>query len=493
MGRGTDLPAHSAKPVRTTLPLGDFLPDKPPHAHPGLIACNNVIPRDGGYAPLKSFVASTNGTLPATCLGGAAFKSSSKRSFTYAGTASNIYVATISGWLSVGSGFTAGPDNMWRFEQFGDRCIASNGLDPVQSIPMTSTGVAAALKGKPPTMEILTTVRDFLVGGVIGGDALTIEWSGINNSEAWSPGTAQCDYNTFPVGGGVTGITGGEYGLVFQESRISRMTYVGGNLIFQFDEISSNVGCIARRSICRYGSLVFFLSSRGFMVCDGSSVTPIGDEKIDRTFAALGDMKNLGSMSSVVDPVNKLAIWSVPVTTGAPQQWFIYHFTLGRWTTATQSTAFLMSGLSIDYTLEDLDAFGNVDTLTDSFDAGRWKGGIAGLYVIDGNNTLGTMTGPNSAATFTYPDMEPASGRSVRIRRMRPIIDATAGLTITIAGKQRLGDALVTTTHTTLQASGDMPTRRNCRSMRVGLGVAAATPWSFAQAIDMAAEIGSGR
>jgi len=337
-------------------------------------------------------------------------------------------------------------------------------------------------------------VRDFVVGGVINGDAATIAWSGINNSKVWTFGAAQSDYNKFPVGGAVTGITGGEYGLVFQESRIARMTYVGGNLIFQFDEISSNVGCVARRSICRYGSQVFFLSNRGFMVCDGSGVTPIGDEKIDRTFLALADMKQVGGMSAAVDPVNKLAIWTVPVTTGTPQTWFIYNFTLEKWTTATQTAQFLVSGITPDYTLEDLDAFStSLDTLSPSLGNNYWLGGAPTLYVIDTNNTLGTMTGANSAATFTLPDTDLTPGRSTRIQRVRPICDAVAGVTVTLAGRQRLGDTLVTTTHTALSASGDIPARRNVRSVRPTLALAAGATWSYAQALELRLDAGSKR
>ena len=473
------------------MPFGDYCPDKAPHAHDGLIVCTNAIPIANGYAPLPSFVAANNGLLPGVCLGAASFRSSTRLSYTYAGTETGLYAYNNSGWTLIGSGYHASASNMWRFEQFGDRVLATNGTDPVQTIDIGGM-VATALAGSPPTMEILTTVRDFLVGAIIDGDALTIEWSGINNSEQWSPGNNQCDYNTFAVGGEVTGITGGEYGLVLQENRVTRMTYVGGNLIFQFDEIASNLGCVARRSVCRYESQVFFLSNRGFMQCDGSNVTPIGDEKVDRTFLALTDQKSFGSMTSAVDPVRKLAIWTVPSTSGPSRVWFVYNFILQRWSTATQPAAFLLGGYSADYTLEDLDAFGPVEGLPFSLDDDHWRGGLNQIYVIDDTSTLGTMTGANSPATFALPDMELSPGRSTRLRRMRPIIDATSGLTITLNGRQRLGDAPIVTTHTDLQSSGDMPTRRNARSIRMTLDIAAGTAWTYAQGVEVEAAQAAG-
>ena len=479
--------------IRKTLPFGDYCPDKAPHAHDGLIVCNNVFPIANGYAPLPSFVAAANGTLPGVCLGAASFRSSTKLSYTYAGTETGLYGYNNAGWRLLGSGYHASASAMWRFEQFGDRVLATNGADPVQTITIGGTA-AKPLAGSPPKMEILTTVRDFVVGGIINGDALTIQWSGINNSEQWLPGNNQSDYNTFAVGGGVTGITGGEYGIVLQENRVTRMTYVGGNLIFQFDEIASNLGCVARRSVCRYESQIFFLSNRGFMQCDGSSVTPIGDEKVDRTFLALTNGKSFGRMTSAVDPIRKLAIWTVPTSvSGTSRTWFIYNFILQKWSTATQPAAFLLGGYSADYTLEDLNAFGSLETLPYSLDDEYWRGGLNQLYVIDDTGTLGTMTGPNGAVTFGFPALELTPGRSSRIRRMRPIINATSGLTISLSGGKRLGDAPVTTAHTALQASGDMPTRRNLRNASIKLDVAAGTPWTYAQGVEIEAEAGAWR
>src|SRR3546814_18020993 len=80
------------------------------------------------------------------------------------------------------------------------------------------------------------------------------------------------------------------------------MTYVGGDTIFQFDEISSNIGCIAPNSLVQVGNLAFFLAEQGFMVCDGTSVRPVGEEKVNRTWRAADDRGRFNYMSGVGDP-----------------------------------------------------------------------------------------------------------------------------------------------------------------------------------------------
>jgi hypothetical protein len=48
--------------------------------------------------------------------------------------------------------------------------------------------------------------------------------------------------------------------------------------------ISPEVGCMAAGSVCNIGRLIGFLSERGFMMCDGETVTPIGNTKLNDWF-----------------------------------------------------------------------------------------------------------------------------------------------------------------------------------------------------------------
>ncbi len=67
------------------------------------------------------------------------------------------------------------------------------------------------------------------------------------------PGAAsQSDYQDIQDGGDITGISGGEFGIVFLEKAIVRMSYIGSPLFFQFDTISRNIGCIEGGSIAQY-------------------------------------------------------------------------------------------------------------------------------------------------------------------------------------------------------------------------------------------------
>jgi hypothetical protein len=81
-------------------------------------------------------------------------------------------------------------------------------------------------------------------------------------------------------------------------------SYVGSPLFFQFDNISRGLGCLSGNSVCTvWSNVTFFLSDDGFYSCDGTSVTPIGNEKIDRWFFDDIDLAQIGSMSSSINPI----------------------------------------------------------------------------------------------------------------------------------------------------------------------------------------------
>jgi hypothetical protein len=61
----------------------------------------------------------------------------------------------------------------------------------------------------------------------------------------------------------------------------------------------------------------------------------------------------------------------------------------------------------------------------DPFDVGRFIGGDPAFYVFNEDAELGTFSGLNMAASITGRHIEIAEGRDTRIRRVRPMTDAT--------------------------------------------------------------------
>jgi hypothetical protein len=460
--------------------FGQLEPDKPRHLQEGLQRADNVYPATNGYRPIQEFQGFAD-ALPAAFEGGATFVAGDGTVNLLAGTATNLYrFSAALAWSSILGSLTA---NRWYFTQFGDVAIATHGGTPVAINLLT--GTAAALTVSPPTAFLCTTVRNFVVLGNVDGDENMVRWSGFENHTQWVNGTNQAGEQPMLTGGKVTGLAGGEYGLVFQRSRISRMTYIGTegglDLIWQFDEISANIGCIEPGSIAQAGRLVFFLSDRGFMKTDGNDVQPIGAERIDRTFLETYSAEDIEAMYATIDPKNHIVIWAMP------GKLWIYDYHLDRWTTSEQPLKAALAGFTAGVSLDELDAiYGDLDAMGSiSLDDARFKGGAPLLLLVNSSDEVGTLTGDNLAPLFELPLMEPVQGREIRLSEVRPLTDATANVAIQINQRRRLGDTGVTATFEDMQSNGDIPCRASGRYLGFTVTIAEAEPWSYFQGLDL--------
>jgi hypothetical protein len=477
MGRRTDGPEVGSH-LMPRLMFGPWEPDKPPYLTEALATALNVYAGPNGYRPIRQFSAASGGTLVSTCLGAASFVAPQGASSIVAGTQIALYRAQLSGWEEIGNGYGLQPDGRWRFAQFGGLAIASNGSDAMVKIDLT-TAETAPLGGDPPTARNLMVVKDFLVALVLNGDVQTLGWSAINNAEWWTWGQNQSDYQIMPSGGEITGGFGGEVGIVLQRGRITRMTYVGDNVVFQFDEVSSNVGCVSMNSTAQWGTLGFFLSDTGFMMWDGASIRPIGHERVDRYFASLYSHTSLSHMSTAIDPVNSIVAWSMQ------DRVLLYNWVLDRWTVSDLAASIIFPGYTRDIALDELDTpYPVIDGMPISLDDPFFKGGDPRFYVINSSNTIGTLAGTNMAVSIEGNAVELTPGREARIQRVRPISD-TESLTVGIATTQRLGQAYVSTDYTGLTESGDLAVRERGRFSKFSLDVAAGVAWTFAQGLDV--------
>jgi hypothetical protein len=457
--------------------FGNYEPDKPPFQSEGLQVASNAYKSAIGWRPIGQFTPLAN-ALAAKPLGAGTFTSPAAVTSIIAGTTDKLYRNSATTWTQIGTGYSVG-SGRWRFAQFGGLAIATNGTDPMQKINLDTFAVAA-LGGTPPTARMLTVVKDFLVGGVIGGVVNMVQWSAINNAEGWTVGLEQCDYQIIPSGGEVTGLLGGEFGIILQRGRVSRMTYVGDNLVFQFDEISNNIGCVSPHSVIQAGQYGFWLSDSGFVMWDGATIKPIGQEKIDRSFASDYSNSDWQAMSTAVDMRNNLVAWAMN------DRILVYNWALDCWSIINQPSAIIFSGFSRTWTLEEIGlVYPVLETVPLSFDDPYWKGGNPLFYVFNSSYALGTLSGPTMQADFTTGDLEIAQGRRTRIGRVRPLGDATSGVTISIASRPRLGDAMTTNAYTGLTASGDVPVRESGRYMRFTQSIAAGAEWTYATGLDL--------
>jgi hypothetical protein len=452
----------------------------------------NVRPRTStSYGPMQSLI-EYGSAINSACKGVGSFEGSDGTVVIFAGTATKLYLWNGSDWDDVTRGagdYTLASEDRWVFEQFGDYVYADNGVDVPQVWQISISVLFAAASGSPPTSKYLATVRDFLFRANTTVDSREVQWSSQFDSNEWVVGTNQGDAQTFADAGRITGIVGGQYVVIFQIHKITIGTYVGPDLIFQFDEVSKERGCVLPGSIASIEQIIFFLDHDGFYRLDGGQViTPIGDGKVDEEFWANVDQDNFNAVWSAIDPRRKLYIIAWPTSSGNADTVWTYHWPSGRWapsTYAIECMFFMFPSLNIsleDYSVlyPDLDAVGIPSLDSDQFLANP----IKKLGAFTSNHKLAFFEGPALEATLDTAETQLGGGtRQIEVDRLIPLIDGGTSQG-RLGYRQRQSDAVTYSAAVALDASGDQwfrePPARFHRARQV---IPAASDWTHAQGV----------
>jgi hypothetical protein len=300
---------------------------------------------------------------------------------------------------------------------------------------MTTTGTFSVLSSNAPKAKYVTVVRDFVVTGNQPTNSTRVQWSGINDPTTWtSSAVTQSDFQDLPDGGEVRGVTGGEFGLVLCERSIYRMSYVGTPLVFQFDNISRNLGCYEGNSVVQWQGITYFLADDGFYACDGQNVVPIGAEKVNRYFYTRLLEATIQNMSAAVDPERNLIVWGYPVLDNT-YELLVYHIVTKRWSVVESSVSRIASSSTPAVSLEGLDAYSaSIDALGTSLDSRVWLGGKLSLAGVSGTKII-TFSGESKTATIETPDV--GDGKQTMVTLVKPYVDGGSA-SVAVASRQTL-------------------------------------------------------
>jgi hypothetical protein len=390
---------------------------------------------------------------------------------------SMAYGSVVVGQTISGTGVTGGT----KITAYGTGVGGTGTYTVSASQTVSSTTITAT--GNAPPARFVTVVRDFVVAANISGGESTVYWSDINNELNWvASSSSQSDSQYLPDGGNITGLAGGEYGLVFLERAIYRMTYSGSPFFFQFDAISRTLGCISAGSITQFGGVTYFLADDGFYVCDGQNVQPIGLEKVNRWFfdtAVLTDIAN--TMSATIDPIKGLAVWCFPNKEGGSLL-LIYNIQLKRWAYASTDVTSISYILTPSASLEQVDNYdNNLDTLDIPLDSSVWAGGLLEFAGVRAQKII-VFDGPVMSATVSTGDID--AGPSM-VTMARPYVDGSTG-SVAIATRQALSAPPQYTNYVAANSDGRCPLRSNGRFHRISVQTSAGdTSWYTIVGVDV--------
>jgi hypothetical protein len=481
------------------IPPGEWLPDQPPIENTGALTATNVVPKtQRSYGPWRQLSVLSTNALDSRPLGAFAGYSYAGGVFVFAGDAAKLYSYTGSTFADVSKAggyattaiYADAVSRAWNFTQFGNLALVSNLSDPIQSWTMGTSSIFADLAPlTAPKGKYLAAVGDFLVVAYTddafdGQVSLRLWWSpiGAPNDDDWGNTNKQSDFRTLPIGRYITGLVGGEYGLIFCRDAIYRMTYAGPPAIFSIDRIESGHGCIAPGSIAQKGDRVFYLAEDGFKMRRGAEVVPIGAQKVDGFFFDDIDASSIDRCISVVDSTRKLYLIAYPgdgSTSGRPNRVLAFNYEIGRWATAEQQLD-LLSDLSAEsLTVEALGAiYTTVEDIPGSIDSPAFSGGTDYIAAFGTDKMLSEFTGANAAMILDTTEINLVQGRKARLRHLRAMID-TPSVTVRIGTRNQPDETPVFGAATSRESiTGLHSFKSKARYHRARLEVPAGAVWT---------------
>lgn len=404
--------------------------------------------------------------------------------------------------------YSASTHGVWSFVQYGANVFATNYVDPIQYFAMGSSDNFLEVGGASPHARYLGIVSNFLVAidtwtDLDGKTPQRIQWSDLDAPMSWTvDGVSMADFQDLLGDGGhnvgvVAGLTQVD-AAVLQERAVWRMTHNGTRpFIFEFDLVEGARGTIAHGSIVTIAGVVYYLGQDGFYKFDGSESVGIGANRIDKTFFADADPAYFHRVSSAVDMARTIIFWSyvsVSATLGKPDKIIAYNWTTGEWSLLNVITEVLWHTRSFGTTLEDLDAFGDLDSIPVSFDSRQWQGGVYQLSAFDENHRVAHFSAGSLPARITSREVTMDSPTRQFVTEARPHIDAAPGIaSVSVGQRTKPSDSPVFGVATYVNPAGFCPQRTEDQYLRFRLSVTASAQWSFATGIDVKTTMTRGR
>ncbi|USE79482.1 hypothetical protein NDR89_23105 [Cupriavidus gilardii] len=407
-----------------------FAPDLDTTTPGVLVDCAMMVPGTKGMRAAPSPVNAGLPALSAPAVGAALVTRLDNAKRFFVGTSTKLYERVGVTWddVSRASPYTAIVDGHWRFAQFGNASLATNGADPIQA---SISGDFADISGAPRAM-IIETTQGFVfafntIDGTYGQRPDAWWCSGIYDHTIWTPAIAtQCATGRLLDSPGeirAARALGADM-VAYKERSMYIGRYQGPPVVWGWELVPGEIGATNQECVVSIGTAHVFIGWDNFYIFDGTRPQAIGDSVKTWFFRDLNASYRYRILGQH-DPVNGLVYWYYPSNAssdGSIDSCIVYNYRRNQWGRANRSiqVAIEYSSTQITY-----DGLGNLYSTYDNlpqipYDSPFWLASSPVPAVIDSTNTVVQMTGGGADSSMTTGDFgddwQYTTLRNVRIR-----------------------------------------------------------------------------
>lgn len=460
--------------MRSRIQYGKWTPDIPALAvgSQGLVGASNVVPRATGYGPVKSFSVLEHGTLDTRARGAFAVIDQDGVPHNFAGTTAKLFrlssfkdaedPGTLADVTRTSGAYSVIDTFRWEFAFFGNTAYAVAPTEDIQYFDLRASTKFADVtpdRTAPRASHVGVVGSHMMVGNTYditdGRVPNQVWWPAIDNPRSWpTPGTdvatiAQSGRQPLEGEGGWVQaiVSGAEVGAIFQEYRIWRAQYVGGDVMFQFDAVETRRGLLVPDLAIPFGREVLYLAEDGWYIFDYTVSQPVGEESINRTFFADLDSAYLDRISWATDPDAPISYILYPGsgnTSGTPNKVLIFNWATRAFSEASPGNLDLMTRYAAPPASMDADPQDDTtfDVAGTSLDTRQTNFAALTLAGYDqATRKVGTFTGANLVGTLESGDIELSPGGRSLLTSVRPLVHGTKAQ-IEIAAQDTLDESI---------------------------------------------------
>jgi len=396
-----------------TIPFTGFTPSVDPTTPGAILDCDALVPTLRGMKAAPSLFPTGAPALTSEVTGGATCELLNGTYRTILGTSAKLYEVVGNTETDVSGATYTGGENRWRFAQFGNATLATNGADKIQQ--SISAGPFAAIAGAPAAY-IIEVTQGFVFAfdttdATLGHRPNGWQCSAIYDQTNWV--AASATQSAFGIiidtpGKITAGRALGTNIVAYKKDSMYYGTYQGPPVIWAFNQISPIVGTPCQEAVVAIGTRHVFLGSDAQVYqYDGSTVTPIGDEVKDWLYANWSQ-KFRDRVESYHDKENSLVYWyfcSANAAAADPDTCLVFNYRTGKFGRADATIEAALVYISGQITWDSLGSLPGVSTWSTlpqiPYNSSFWSSSSELPAVVDTAHKLNSLSGQATTSSLT--------------------------------------------------------------------------------------------